>query len=72
MGLEDAAPRRPRATLHLARRRRVVASGPMAQALARRGVTARFRDGETTRALIAAERAQWGRIIREEGITPSE
>jgi tripartite-type tricarboxylate transporter receptor subunit TctC len=46
--------------------------GLVAQALAGRGVTARFRDGAATRAIIAAERAQWRRVIREAGITAQD
>ena len=46
--------------------------GEVARVLETRGVTARFRDGAATRALITAERVRWGRIIREAGITPVE
>jgi tripartite-type tricarboxylate transporter receptor subunit TctC len=45
---------------------------PLVRALDAQGFVGRFRDGAATRALIEAERARWGRIIREAGITPND
>ncbi len=45
---------------------------PLFRALDGQGFVGRFRDGAATRALIEAERARWGRIIREAGITPAD